>query len=187
LYPLIKEKIVDLDKIIIDSKSGVSGAGRGLSLKSHFCEVYGGFKAYNVAMHRHQPEIAEQVSFFANSSVEIIFTPHLLPIKRGILSTIYLGMRKSLEDKDVYEIYKQYYSKERFVRIFEEELPTIEGVVGSNYCDIGFKINKDTKTIIVVSVIDNLVKGASGQAIQNMNIMYGFPEETSLDNIPLYP
>jgi len=187
LYPLIKEGIVDFNRIIVDSKSGVSGAGRGLSLKTHFCEVYGGFKAYNVTQHRHQPEIAEQASFFANSNVEIIFTPHLLPIKRGILSTIYAGMKKDLEEKDIYNIYRQYYSKERFIRIFEDELPSIEGVVGSNYCDIGLKINKETKTIIIISVIDNLVKGASGQAIQNMNVMFGFSEETALENIPLYP
>lgn len=187
LYPLIKENIIDLDKIIVDSKSGVSGAGRGLSLKTHFCEVYGGFKAYNVTQHRHQPEIAEQASFFANSSVNIIFTPHLLPIKRGILSTIYTQLRKSLDEKDLIDIYKQYYSKERFIRIFEDELPSIEAVVGSNYCDIGLRINKDTKTIIIVSAIDNLIKGASGQAIQNMNVMSGFPEETALENIPLYP
>lgn len=187
LYPLIKERIIDLKKIIVDSKSGVSGAGRSLSLKTHFCEVYGGFKAYNVTQHRHQPEIAEQASFFANSNVEIIFTPHLLPIKRGILSTIYASMKKSLEEKDIYNIYRQYYSQERFIRIFEDELPSIEGVVGSNYCDVGLRINKETKTIIVVSVIDNLVKGASGQAIQNMNVMFGFPEETALENIPLYP
>lgn len=187
LYPLIKERIIDLKKIIVDSKSGVSGAGRSLSLKTHFCEVYGGFKAYNVTQHRHQPEIAEQASFFANSNVEIIFTPHLLPIKRGILSTIYASMKKSLEEKDIYNIYRQYYSQERFIRIFEDELPSIEGVVGSNYCDIGVRINKETKTIIIISVIDNLVKGASGQAIQNMNVMFGFPEETALENIPLYP
>lgn len=187
LYPLIKESIIDLKKIIVDSKSGVSGAGRSLSLKTHFCEVYCGFKAYNVTQHRHQPEIAEQASFFANSNVEIIFTPHLLPIKRGILSTIYASMKKSLEEKDIYNIYRQYYSQERFIRIFEDELPSIEGVVGSNYCDIGVRINKETKTIIIISVIDNLVKGASGQAIQNMNVMFGFPEETALENIPLYP
>lgn len=187
LYPLIKERIIDLKKIIVDSKSGVSGAGRSLSLKTHFCEVYGGFKAYNVTQHRHQPEIAEQASFFANSNVEITFTPHLLPIKRGILSTIYASMKKSLEEKDIYNIYRQYYSQERFIRIFEDELPSIEGVVGSNYCDIGVRINKETKTIIIISVIDNLVKGASGQAIQNMNVMFGFPEETALENIPLYP
>ncbi|MCX7770765.1 MAG: N-acetyl-gamma-glutamyl-phosphate reductase [Proteobacteria bacterium] len=187
LYPLIKEGIIDLNRIIVDSKSGVSGAGRGLSLKTHFCEVYGGFKAYNVTVHRHQPEIAEQASFFAKSPVDIIFTPHLLPIKRGILSTIYVNMKGNFEEKEIYNIYKQYYSKERFIRIFEEDLPTIESVVGSNFCDIGFKVEKNTKTIIIISTIDNLIKGASGQAIQNMNIMFGFPEESSLENIPLFP
>lgn len=187
IYPLIKEGIIECDRIIVDSKSGVSGAGRGLSLKTHFCEVYGGFKAYNVTTHRHQPEIAEQASFFAKEHVEIIFTPHLLPIKRGILSTIYAVLKKNLEENDIYEIYRKYYAKEKFIRIFENELPSIDGVVGSNYCDIGCKVNKNNKTIIIISVIDNLVKGASGQAIQNMNIMLGFPEETAVENIPLYP
>ncbi len=187
LYPLLKEGIIELNRIIIDSKSGVSGAGRGLSLKTHFCEVYGGFKAYNVTTHRHEPEISEQASFIAKGRVDVIFTPHLLPIKRGILSTIYAFLVKKVGEKEISDIYKDYYEKERFIRFFEDDLPSIEGVVGSNYCDIGFRINRDNNTIIIVSVIDNLVKGASGQAIQNMNIMFELPEETGIDIIPLYP
>lgn len=187
LYPLLKEKVINENKIIIDSKSGVSGAGRALSLKTHFCEVYGSFRAYNVTQHRHQPEIEEQLTFAANNHVNVIFTPHLLPIKRGILTTIYIELNKNLEERDIYEIYEKYYLNEKFIRIFKDELPSIDCVVGSNYCDIGFKMNKEQKVLIIISAIDNLIKGASGQAVQNMNLMIGVDESTALDNLPLYP
>jgi len=186
LYPLLKEGLVYEDGIIIDSKSGVTGAGRGLSLKTHFCEVYGGFKAYNVTKHRHQPEIEEVLSA-SGKDVSVLFTPHLLPIKRGILTTSYAKLKDLIDDDKVFSIYKTYYGNEKFIRLFTDELPTIEGVVGSNYCDISFRIDKRTKTIITISAIDNLTKGASGQAVQNMNIMCGFPEEEALFLPPLFP
>jgi N-acetyl-gamma-glutamyl-phosphate reductase len=187
LYPLLKEGIVESKHIIVDSKSGVSGAGRGLSLKTHFCEVYGGFKAYNVTLHRHQPEIEEQLCLISGDNVSVCFTPHLLPVKRGILSTIYIWLKKSVDEKDIFEIYKKYYSQERFIRILKDELPSIESVVGSNFCDIGFRLDKRDNLLIILSAIDNLVKGASGQAIQNLNLIIGCPEETAIDNIPLFP
>ncbi|GAB4431898.1 MAG: N-acetyl-gamma-glutamyl-phosphate reductase [bacterium] len=186
LFPLLKENVIHAEGVIVDSKSGVTGAGRGLSLKTHFCEVYGGFKAYNVTKHRHQPEIEEVLSL-SGEKVSVLFTPHLLPIKRGILTTAYGHLKSEIDDAVVFEIYNKYYGSEKFVRIFDEELPSIEGVVGSNYCDIGFRIDRKTELIITVSAIDNLTKGASGQAVQNMNIMCGFPEGEALDLPPLFP
>lgn len=186
LYPLLKEGIIEGEGIVIDSKSGVSGAGRGLSLKTHFCEVYGGFKAYNVTQHRHQPEIEENLEKYGKK-VSVIFTPHLLPIKRGILTTTYSKISKKINLNDIYEIYKKYYGNEPFVRIFVDELPSIESVVGSNYIDIGVRISENTNHVITISAIDNLTKGASGQAIQNMNIMLGIDEKEGLEIIPLYP
>lgn len=186
LYPLIKEKVIKGEGIIVDSKSGVSGAGRGLSLKTHFCEVYGGFKAYNVTQHRHQPEIEEQLEK-SGENISVLFTPHLLPVKRGILTTTYSTLRGEFTEKDIYEIYDRYYGKEVFVRIFKEELPSIESTVGSNYIDISARVDKNTKKLITISSIDNLTKGASGQAIQNMNIMLGCEESEGLKIIPLYP
>lgn len=186
LYPLLKENLINGGGIIVDSKSGVSGAGRGLSLKTHFCEVYGGFKAYNVTTHRHQPEIEEVLSYSKND-VSVIFTPHLLPIKRGILTTIYAHLKCDVDDALVYDIYNKYYGSEKFVRIFKEELPAIESVIGSNYCDIGFRIDKKNGLIIIVSAIDNLTKGASGQAVQNMNIVCDFPEDEALNLPPIFP
>lgn len=185
LYPLLKEGLIKNDRIIVDSKSGVTGAGRGLSLKTHFCEVYGGFKAYNVTVHRHQPEIEEILSNVKD--VSVLFTPHLLPIKRGILTTTYTTLNLDISEDEVYEIYDKYYGAERFIRIFKDELPTIEGVVGSNYCDIAFRIDKRCNQLVTISVIDNLTKGASGQAVQNMNVMCGFPEEEGLLVPPLFP
>lgn len=186
LYPLLKESLINNETIFIDSKSGVTGAGRGLSLKTHFCEVYGGFKAYNVTKHRHQPEIEEVLSS-SGKNVTVLFTPHLLPIKRGILTTTYSKLKELVNEEDIFNIYRSYYGDEKFVRLFKDELPTIEGVVGSNYCDIGFKIDVRTKTLVTISVIDNLTKGASGQAVQNMNIMCGFPEDEALLLPPLFP
>ncbi|MCX7771400.1 MAG: N-acetyl-gamma-glutamyl-phosphate reductase, partial [Proteobacteria bacterium] len=186
LYPLLKEGIIDGNGIIVDSKSGVSGAGRGLSLKTHFCEVYGGFKAYNVTQHRHQPEIEEQLES-AGEKVSVLFTPHLLPIKRGILTTTYSRIVKDVSENDLYEIYEKYYSMEPFVRIFKDELPSVEAVVGSNFVDMAVKIDKNTKTVITISALDNLTKGASGQAVQNMNLMLGIDEKEGLEIIPLYP
>ncbi len=186
LFPLLKEGLVESKGIIIDSKSGVTGAGRSLSLKTHFCEVYGGFKAYNVTKHRHQPEI-EEVLAVAEGGVSVLFTPHLLPIKRGILTTTYSRLKIDISEDRIYEIYNKYYGSERFIRIFREELPSVEGVVASNYCDIGVRVDKRTGLVITISAIDNLTKGASGQAVQNMNIMCGFPEEEALLFPPVFP
>lgn len=186
LYPLLKESLIAKESIIIDSKSGVTGAGRGLSLKTHFCEVFGGFKAYNVTKHRHQPEIEEVLSL-ANDGVSVLFTPHLLPVKRGILTTTYSRLKKVVSTNDVTEIYESYFGKERFIRLFNDELPSIEGVCGSNFCDIGFRIDSRTNLIVTISAIDNLTKGASGQAVQNMNIIFGLPEGEGLDLPPLFP
>lgn len=186
LYPLLKEGIIEGDGIVVDSKSGVSGAGRGLSLKTHFCEVYAGFKAYNVTQHRHQPEIEEQLEK-SGKAVSVTFTPHLLPIKRGILTTTYSKIAKNVGLEEIYKIYENYYGKEPFIRILRDELPSIESVVGSNYVDIAIRIAENTNHIITISAIDNLTKGASGQAVQNMNIMLGIDEKEGLDIIPLYP
>ncbi len=186
LFPLLREGVISGEQIIIDSKSGVSGAGRGLSLKTHFCEVYGGFKAYNVTQHRHQPEIEEQLER-AGAGVSVLFTPHLLPIKRGILTTAYSIMKKDVSEEDIYGIYQSWYGKEPFVRILKDELPSVEAVAGSNYIDISVRIDKHTNRLITLSAIDNLTKGASGQAVQNMNIIFNLPEEEGLKIIPLYP
>jgi len=192
LAPVMRNYI-DLSSIIIDSKSGVSGAGRSVTQDTHFPEANEGFKAYKIAEHRHTPEIEQELSMLAGSEVRISFTPHLLPINRGILSTIYASVKNQLPEalNDEYyfsEIYKNYYDKELFVRICSEgAFPNINNVRGSNFCDIGVKFDKRTGRIIVISAIDNLVKGASGQAVQNMNIMYGFPEDTALKGLPFFP
>ncbi len=188
LAPLLKENIVDESSIIIDSKSGVSGAGRSPSLDLHFCEVSEGFKAYKVAEHRHSPEIEQHLSEFSNKDVNIIFTPHLIPIDRGILSTIYVKTNKAYETSELIGKLKYYYKGCHFVRIYDEgKFPNISFIRGSNYCDIGIKSIPEKKSAVIVSVIDNLVKGAAGQAVQNMNIMLDLPETTGLNLNPLYP
>ncbi len=172
----------------MDSKSGTSGAGRKAETAFSFCEVNEGVKAYGLATHRHTPEIEQEVSKIAGKKVSINFTPHLIPIDRGILSTIYLRIKKDIETSDVLKVYSDYYLKEPFVKILKDGiLPNVKDVRGSNYCHIGLKINKRTNTLIVVSAIDNLVKGASGQAVQNMNIIAGFEETTALMMPALFP
>jgi N-acetyl-gamma-glutamyl-phosphate reductase len=184
LYPLLKERMLN-DDIFIDSKSGVSGAGRETKLGSMFCEVSEGFRAYNVGVHRHEPEIQKEVSKF--SDVKISFVPHLLPMNRGILTTVYGKLKKPLSTQDVLTIYKETYQNEPFMRILDEGLyPDTRFVRYSNYCDIGLKV-LDDRRIVVMSAIDNLVKGASGQAVQNMNIALGLNETKGLERIPQYP
>ena len=174
LAPLLINKIADHASIIIDSKSGVSGAGRSPSLDYHYSEVNEGMKAYKVGEHRHMPEIEEALSNYSGLKVKVSFTPHLIPMDRGILSTIYVNLNKSLTTKKLIDIYNGHYKDERFVRISPENVyPSTNQVRGSNYCDIGVKVNSNN-TAVIVSVIDNLVKGASGQAIQNMNVMLLF-------------
>ena len=186
--PILKSRWVATGSIIADSKSGVSGAGRDPQIASLFCEVDGGFKAYKVGKHRHTPEIEQELSLLAASDMKISFTPHLLPVKRGILSTIYATLERDVTGEDATALYREFYRDEPFVRICRAgEFPNLSSVVGSNYCDIGLAVDPRTGRIIVVSVIDNLIKGASGQAIQNMNLMCSLPEETGLPAIALFP
>ncbi|MFH1939671.1 MAG: N-acetyl-gamma-glutamyl-phosphate reductase [bacterium] len=189
IAPLLKHHFVEPVGIIIDSKSGISGAGRKLSLGLHFAECNENFKAYKVVRHNHIPEVEQELSsvyFGADNKeqikgIKVSFTPHLLPINRGILSTCYLSLRGSKKEEEVLEIYQKYYHKAPFVRIFEPpNLPEIKYAVGTNYCDIGFTIDERVGKIKVISAIDNLLKGAAGQAVQNMNIMSGFPETCGL-------
>jgi N-acetyl-gamma-glutamyl-phosphate reductase len=189
IAPLLKEKLIKTDPIIADSKSGVSGAGRSLSLGSLFSEAGEGFKAYKVGGgHRHIPEIEQELSLLARETIKLTFTPHLVPMSRGILSTIYTRPVKKISFEDLAGIYREYYGGAPFVRFCDKgEWPTTLQVRGSNYCQIGWSLDKRTGHLIVLSAIDNLVKGASGQAIQNMNILFGWDETIGLTQLPLYP
>lgn len=188
LAPLLKNRLINTGSIIIDSKSGASGAGRGLSLGAHFCELKENFKAYNVAIHRHTPEIEQELGKIAGEEITVTFTPHLLPVTRGILSTVYAELLSPLGKEELRELYADYYKEEFFVRVMPEgTLPQIKWVAGTNHCDIGVTVDSRTGRAIIVSAIDNLVKGASGQAVQNMNIICGFPEDTALAGPGLYP
>lgn len=188
MAPLLKNGLVDPSTIIADSKSAVSGAGRGAKVDTLFCEVNEGFKAYGVGAHRHTPEIEQELSILAGSKVTISFTPHLVPMDRGILSTIYASLPGEWTTSRLLELYREHYSNEGFVRVLAEgSLPSTMHVRGSNFCDIGLVADKRTGRVVVISAIDNLVKGASGQAVQNMNIMNGFPENLGLDALPLFP
>jgi len=187
LSPAIDAGIIDINSIIIDSKSGVSGAGRAALLDTSFVEVNEGFKAYKVGEHRHTPEIEQEISLLAGKTITVTFTPHLLPVTRGILSTIYAHLNsKGASYEKVVNVYKKYYSDEFFIRIMPEGVfPNISQVKGSNFCDIGLKIDERTNRLIIITAIDNLVKGASGQAVQNMNIMFALPETSGLSMSPL--
>lgn len=188
LIPLIKARLIDFDKIIIDSKSGVSGAGRDVVLESLFCEVNEGIKAYKVFSHRHTPEIEQELSEIARESIKVTFVPHLVPMDRGILTTIYLNLKRKMKYDEVLGLYQEYYGNEPFIRVYPKGmLPNTKDVRGSNFCDIGITVNEDDGRLVVVTAIDNLIKGASGEAVQNMNIMMGFPETMGLDSIPLSP
>ena len=179
IAPILKEKAIDAGHIIADSKSGVSGAGRKPDLALSFCEVNENLKAYKVNEHQHKPEIGKILSEVAGKEIDVVFTPHLIPMNRGILSTIYMRLNKKLDTKAVLEIYRNFYKGKPFVRISDEgKLPQIRDIVGTNYCDIGLKVTGDT--LIVISCIDNLKKGAAGQAVQNMNIIAGFDETEGL-------
>lgn len=184
LAPLIKHKVIDLRTIHCDSKSGVSGAGRKAELGFMFCEVNSGFKAYKVGNHRHTPEIEQELSGLAGAEVKVSFTPHLLPIDRGILSTLYAQATAQLDSAKLHKMFADFYAKEPFVRVRNAgEFPDIKDVRFSNYCDLGVHYDERTGRVIVISVIDNLVKGASGQAVQNMNLMFGFPETQGLEHV----
>jgi len=186
LAPLLKGGLVDPATIIIDSKSGVSGAGRTAQVGSLYCEVADGFKAYKVGEHRHTPEIEQELGGLCGKPVTVSFTPHLVPMSRGILSTIYAQASKPLSG--LTELYQDFYRDEEFVRVCQAgQYPATQYVRGSNYCDIGTKFDPRTGRVIIISAIDNVVKGASGQAVQNMNLMCGFPENTGLRIVPLFP
>lgn len=188
LAPVLRSDWIDTDSVIVDSKSGVSGAGRDPQIASLYCEVSGGFKAYKVGGHRHTPEIEQELSELAGREMKISFTPHLLPAKRGIHSTIYADLNKEVTPEEATALYRDFYREEFFVRICRSgQFPNLSSVVGSNYCDIGVAIDKRTGRIIIVSAIDNLIKGASGQAIQNMNVMFGLEEKTGLPAVALFP
>jgi N-acetyl-gamma-glutamyl-phosphate reductase len=188
LMPSLRNNLINISSIIIDSKSGTSGAGRRADLAVSYCEVNEGFKAYGIGTHRHTPEIEQELSHLCGKKIIVNFTPHLLPVDRGILTTIYAPCIKKISSEDVVDIYKEMYKKEPFVRVLKYGMyPNIKNVRGTNMCEIGLKINGRTNTLIVVTAIDNLVKGASGQAVQNMNIMMGMKETTALDTIALFP
>jgi N-acetyl-gamma-glutamyl-phosphate reductase len=188
LAPLLKNKLIDTATLIADSKSGTSGAGRGAKQGSLFCEVNEGFKAYAVGSHRHTPEIEQELSLLSGENVQLNFTPHLLPLSRGILSTCYASMIESRSTAELLELYRQFYQTEAFIRIMPgEQLPNVTYVAGTNFCDIGLVSDERTGRVIVVSAIDNLVKGAAGQAIQNMNIMFGLKETLGLAIVPTFP
>ena len=187
-YPLAKEGLIDMSTLIIDAKSGTSGAGRGAKLPNLYCEVNENIKAYGVATHRHTPEIEEQLGYASGEKVVLNFTPHLVPMNRGILATEYATLKKKVTYEEVKAVYDQYYAKEKFVRVLDRDVcPETKWVEGSNYVDIGFKIDPRTNRIIMMGAIDNLVKGAAGQAVQNMNLLFGLPENTGLTMPPVFP
>ncbi|NLO24624.1 MAG: N-acetyl-gamma-glutamyl-phosphate reductase [Clostridiales bacterium] len=187
LTPLLKEDMLEEGSVIIDAKSGISGEGRSLRLGSHFCECNESVKAYSVAGHRHTPETEEQLSAVAGKKVTVTFTPHLVPMQRGMLVTAYGKLKKGVDAEWLRQLYIGYYQDEYFVRVMKEGvMPTTGQVRGSNFCDISLAVDQRAGRVIVCSVIDNLVKGASGQAVQNMNIIFGFDEKDGLDMPPLY-
>lgn len=189
LAPLLKKGLIHSQSIIADSASGVTGAGRSAKVDSLYCEVNEGYKAYGVGgVHRHTPEIEQELSLLAGAPLQVTFTPHLVPMDRGILSTIYAAPLKELTTAQLVTLYEEFYSGEPFVRVLPQgSLPSTAFVRGSNFCDIAPLVDSRTGRIIIVSAIDNLVKGASGQAVQNMNLLCGFPETTGLDGLALFP
>ncbi|PXV88284.1 N-acetyl-gamma-glutamyl-phosphate reductase [Lachnotalea glycerini] len=188
IYPLIKEGLIDLNSIIIDAKSGTSGAGRGAKIDNLYCEVNENIKAYGVTVHRHTPEIEEQLSYAANKEIKINFTPHLVPMNRGILITAYASLSKDVSYEQMKAVYDKYYQNEKFVRVLDKDIcPETKWVEGSNYVDVNFKIDPRTNRVIMMGAMDNLVKGAAGQAVQNMNLMFGLKESMGLDLVPMFP
>ena len=188
IYPLLKEGLIDPDTIIVDAKSGTSGAGRGAKVDNLFCEVNENIKAYGVATHRHTPEIEEQLGYAAGRPVRINFTPHLVPMNRGILITAYASLTREASYEEVKAAYDKYYTSEKFVRVLDKGLcPQTRWVEGSNYVDVNFQIDPRTKRVIMMGAMDNLVKGAAGQAVQTMNLMFGLPESEGLELVPLFP
>ena len=192
-YPLVKEGVIDPNTLIIDAKSGTSGAGRGAKVPNLYCEVNESIKAYGVASHRHTPEIEEQLGYACGESVLLNFTPHLVPMNRGILATEYAKLNKKADGtyptyEEVKAVYDKYYGQEKFVRVLEKgECPETKWVEGSNYVDVNFVIDERTGRIIMMGALDNLVKGAAGQAVQNMNLLFGLKEGEGLEMVPCFP
>lgn len=192
-YPLVKEGLIDPDTLIIDAKSGTSGAGRGAKTQNLFCEVNENMKAYGVASHRHTPEIEEQLGYAAGKEILINFTPHLVPMNRGILATEYAALKKKPDGslpayEEIKAAYDKYYANEKFVRVLPKGVcPETKWVEGSNYVDVNFVIDERTGRIVMMGALDNLVKGAAGQAVQNMNLLFGFEESEGLSMVPMFP
>ncbi|MCR6543999.1 N-acetyl-gamma-glutamyl-phosphate reductase [Dehalobacterium formicoaceticum] len=188
MYPLIKEGLIDLNTIIVDSKSGISGAGRNAVITSLYGESAENLKAYNVGKHRHTPEIEQALGEAAGKEVLISFTPHLIPMTRGILTTAYATLNQEGAVRNLHDLYQSYYQDEYFVRLHQPGIwPQTKWVTGTNFCDLGLMADPRTNRVIVTAVIDNLVKGAAGQAVQNMNILFNLPEKAGLEQVPLYP
>ena len=192
-YPLVKEGLIDPDTLIIDAKSGTSGAGRGAKTPNLFCEVNESMKAYGVTTHRHTPEIEEQLGYAAGKEITVNFTPHLVPMNRGILATEYATLIKKPDGtypsyEELKAAYDKYYAKERFVRVLKKGVcPETKWVEGSNYVDVNFVIDERTGRVVMMGALDNLVKGAAGQAVQNMNLLFGFDEAEGLSMVPMFP
>lgn len=187
MAPLVKEKKIALDSIIIDAKSGVTGAGRGLNINYHFCECTENLMAYKVGTHRHTSEIEQELSILAGEDITLSFTPHLVPMKRGIFATCYANLAAPMTTKEAVELYKDFYKDEKFVRVYDEgKLPESNHVSGSNYVDIGVVVDERLNRVIVISTIDNLYKGAAGQAVQNMNLMFGIDEGRGISQAGFY-
>ena len=192
-YPLVKEGIIDPDTLIIDAKSGTSGAGRGAKTPNLFCEVNESMKAYGVTTHRHTPEIEEQLGYAAGKEIVVNFTPHLVPMNRGILATEYATLNKKADGtyptyEEIKAVYDKYYAKERFVRVLKKGVcPETKWVEGSNYVDVNFVIDERTHRVVMMGALDNLVKGAAGQAVQNMNLLFGLDEAEGLKMVPMFP
>ncbi len=188
LYPLVKENLIDTQSIIIDAKSGVTGAGRSINLGTHFCETNESIKAYKLASHRHTPEIEEQLSYASEKKITLLFTPHLVPMNRGILTTSYATLNNKVTSAEIKAAYEKHYGSEYFIRLTKENVfPETKWVKGSNFVDIGFQVDNRCNRIIVIGAIDNLVRGAAGQAVQNMNILFNYDEKTGINQIPIFP
>lgn len=188
IYPLVKEGLIDVDSIIIDAKSGTSGAGRSAKVNNLFCEVNENIKAYGVGTHRHTPEIEEQLGYACGKDIKLIFTPHLVPMNRGILVTSYAKLNEGVTYEEVRAAYDKYYAKEKFLRVLDKDVcPETRWVEGSNYVDVNFKIEPRTGRVIMMGALDNVVKGAAGQAVQNMNLLFGFEETEGLLMAPMFP
>jgi len=186
LAPLLKNGAIETKNIIIDAKSGVSGAGRGLGLDYHFCECTENMKAYKVGTHRHTSEIEQELSLIAGEEITLSFTPHLVPMKRGIFATEYANLKKPYTKEELLAMYHDFYKDEKFVRIYDAGLPESNHVSGSNFVDIGLEVDTRLNRVIVVSAIDNLIKGAAGQAVQNMNLMFDLAEDEGIASAGYY-